>query len=250
MKKIIVLLVVSMTLWSCDNDDDKTSNKGVGITFSESWDKSPVTFTDLNATVFTNENGDNLQLDGLRYLISNMVLTNNETGQSYQSGAGFFLRDISETTRTSPSLGFTVPPGTYKLSFIYGFSEEDNIDGEYENLNIVSWNWPEMLGGGYHFLQMDGSYNVNIEPSPFNFHNGTARVSDGVFEQNFVPFSFDDIEIGENSAMITINMDIAEWFKNPHTWNLNELDTQLMPNYTAQKMMQDNAQSVFSVSVE
>ena len=26
----------------------------------------------------------------------------------------------------------------------------DNIDGEYVDLNSASWNWPGMLGGGYH----------------------------------------------------------------------------------------------------
>jgi len=46
---------------------------------------------------------------------------------------------------------------------------------------------------------------------------------------------------------IEIKMNIAEWFKNPHTWNLNDLDTVLMPNSAAQIMMYDNGQSVFSL---
>jgi hypothetical protein len=42
-------------------------------------------------------------------------------------------------------------------------------------------------------------------------------------------------------------MNFAEFFKNPHQWDLNVLDTPLMPNYMAQKMMQDNVATVFSL---
>ena len=42
-------------------------------------------------------------------------------------------------------------------------------------------------------------------------------------------------------------MNIAEWFKNPTTWNLNELNTVLMPNFEAQKIMSANGKNVFSL---
>ena len=45
-------------------------------------------------------------------------------------------------------------------------------------------------------------------------------------------------------------MDIAEWFKNPNIWDFNVYNTSLMPNYEAQKLMQENAATVFSASVE
>jgi hypothetical protein len=42
-------------------------------------------------------------------------------------------------------------------------------------------------------------------------------------------------------------MNLAEWFKNPNTWDLNEFNTGLMGNYNAQKIMNENGQSVFSI---
>ena len=42
-------------------------------------------------------------------------------------------------------------------------------------------------------------------------------------------------------------MNLAEWFKNPKTWDLNLLNTGLMGNYDAQRKMNENGQSVFSV---
>jgi len=42
-------------------------------------------------------------------------------------------------------------------------------------------------------------------------------------------------------------MNIAEWFKNPYTWDLNVYNTMLMPNYTAQKLIQKQGYSVFNL---
>ena len=42
-------------------------------------------------------------------------------------------------------------------------------------------------------------------------------------------------------------MNIANWYTNPNTWDLNVLYTMLMPNYDAQIMMTQNAVDVFSV---
>jgi hypothetical protein len=53
----------------------------------------------------------------------------------------------------------------------------------------------------------------------------------------------------ENTTKIEIKMNLAEWFKNPNTWNLNELNSILMPNFEAQKMMRENGETVFSLSV-
>ena len=48
---------------------------------------------------------------------------------------------------------------------------------------------------------------------------------------------------------INISVDVAKWFKNPNTWNLNELNQMLMPNYEAQIMMYENGQDVFSLAI-
>ena len=42
-------------------------------------------------------------------------------------------------------------------------------------------------------------------------------------------------------------MNLAEWFKNPTTWDLNKLNTVLMPNFEAQQMMRDNGKTAFSL---
>ncbi|WP_431167850.1 MbnP family protein, partial [Tenacibaculum halocynthiae] len=61
--------------------------------------------------------------------------------------------------------------GVNNLNFTFGFSDADNIDGVYQDLNTVSFNVPGMLGGGYHYMQFDGKYkDTNNLDANFNYH--------------------------------------------------------------------------------
>ena len=248
MKRIFLLLCITLIFASCaeDNDDNKKASASVNFKFSHNWDSTPINSVNLATETVTNANGEVINMVRLRYLVSKFQLVNGD-GNIY-SFDGYKFTDL-ENVNTYDFLpeNNTIPTGTYTLKFVWGFNEEDNIDGNYLDLNSASWNWPAMLGGGYHFLQLDGLYNLDSTPSPFNFHNGTARVSIDNFEQNFAVIELDTPIIINDNATININMNIAELFKNPITWDLNVLDTPLMPNYDAQKMMQQNVKSVFSI---
>jgi len=246
--RLIALLALGFTILTCDNDDNNQQPVDVTFAFTHNWDGTIIDAQNLTSTTVTNQNGEIMEFTRLRYLISQFELVN-ENGTTY-SFDGYKFTDLSNSQSYDfTPVNNTIPPGNYTLKFIWGFNQADNIDGDYVELNSASWNWPPMLGGGYHFLQFDGFYNVNTTPSIFNFHNGTARVSTNpnVFEQNFVNIELPSMITITNNATIEVEMNIAEFFKNPHQWDLNVLDTPLMPNYNAQKMMQDNVETVFSI---
>lgn len=251
MKKILTYLVISLICFNCSEDKDDNLTLGpsmvnVSFAFTHDWDGTLINSANLQSEIVTNEHGEVISMTRLRYLISRFELIH-ENGDSYLF-EGYKFTDLSDESTYSFVPINTIPLGNYTLKFIWGFNELDNVDGAYADLNSASWNWPALLGGGYHFLQFDGTYNVDTTaPAPFNYHNGTARVSDGVFEQNFATISLSTpISIRDN-AIIEVKMNIAEFFKNPNTWDLNVLDTPLMPNYNAQKMMQENVMTVFSI---
>lgn len=249
MKKIALLLILAIAFVSCNNDDDNTPiNVDLIFNFTQNWDGNNVTNGDFDTTVYTNEKGHKLKIARIRYLISRLSLKNS-TGDIYNID-GYNFIDMEDSSNFTFDPNLEIPEGTYTLSFIYGFNEEDNISEAYPDLNTASWNWPEMLGGGYHFLQFDGMYDVDTsEPKPFNYHNGTAKVSDGVFEQNFVEIQLTNNLVVKDGDKIEIQMNIAEWFKNPYQWDLDVYNTPLMPNYDAQKLMQQNAATVFSAII-
>ena len=246
MKKIALLLILAIAFTGCNNDDDSPENVIISINLSHNWDGTSVTEADFGTTEFTNEHGEVLTISKLRYLISRVTLYNSY-GDAIEF-EGYQLVDLTDDNTFVFALNSVFPPGTYnRISFVYGFNENDNISGEYPDLNAASWNWPDMLGGGYHFMQLEGNYSdTNGDQQPYAYHNGTARVSDGVFEQNFITVDVDGFSI-DSGADIDIKMNVAEWFKNPNTWDLNTLSGSLMGNYDAQIMMNQNGQNVFSI---
>lgn len=248
MKKVLALFLATTLFLSCgeDQDDNISNQTSVSFKLNHTFDDEAINTDNFASLDLTNANGEVINIERFRYLISNIELVK-PNGLAYIL-KDYMLTDLSNASTFNFNGNVSIPTGQYTLRFIWGFNEEDNVDGAYPDLNTASWNWPTMLGGGYHFLQFDGKYNVDTAmPSPFNFHNGTARVSDNVFEQNFATIELADAIFVENNTSITINLNIAELFKNPNTWDLNVLDTPLMPNYNAQKMMQENVQSVFSL---
>ena len=247
MRKILALIIATSLFISCgeDQDDNISSNANISFKLNHSFNDTAVTaenFTDLD---LTNANGEVLNIERFRYLISRIELINS-SGLAYKL-KDYKFTDLAEIDSYNFNGDISIPSGNYTLKLIWGFNEEDNIDGAYQDLNTASWNWPTPLGGGYHFLQFDGKYNINTTPTAFNYHNGTARISDGVFEQNFVTIELANPIFVANNTSIELKLDIAELFKNPNTWDLNVLDTPLMPNYNAQKMMQENIESVFNI---
>lgn len=251
MKRILSFILLSTILFtSCSSDNDAELEKiAITLKFTHNWDGVPVTSSDFNDFKFTTENGEKISIENLRYLLSNLKLIN---GNDTFTFSDYHLINLGEETGFTLNLPEKINQGSYQLKFRFGFADEDNKDGVYQDLNSVSFNVPGMLGGGYHFMQFDGKYkNTNNADANFNYHAiRAADMTNSNPWENLPDTSF-EVDLGTlsfiNDAEIVIKVNIAEWFKNPNTWNLNELNTVLMPNFEAQKLMSTNGKSVFSL---
>ena len=160
--------------------------------------------------------------------------------------------DVTNQTNLSYTPNQEISTGTYSnVSFVFGLINEKNTDGTYNDLNAASWNIPAMLGGGYHYMQLDGKFiNSNNEAQGYNYHAIRAADNAGAnptFPQDtFFRVNLGAITVGTNEE-INVTMHIEEWFKNPNTWDLNIYNQMLMPNSAAQILMFENGQNVFTL---
>ena len=248
MQRIILIILVLFMFTSCNKDKD-VSQVQITFKFSHNWDGTAVSNANFNSIIYTNANGEDLSITKLRYLISKITFEKS-SGETFILD-GYNLVDVTNNTNQSFTPITTIPDGDYsKVSFTFGFDNDDNYNENYIDLNSASWNVPELLGGGYHYMQLEGKFidNTTTETG-YAYHTIRAVDNSGatqVFQDTFFEVDLGAINI-TNNATFNIEMNIAEWFKNPNTWDLNVLNQMLMPNSSAQIMMYENGQNVFNL---
>lgn len=251
MKKILaLLLIITISFNSCseDNDDNLSSQTSTSFRFTHNWDGTPVTNANFNIIQYTNENGESLSIERLRYVISDITFTSS-TNEVIELEV-YNLVDVTNNNNLIFTPETQIPAGNYTVAFTFGLDNEDNAEN-YLDLNTESFNVPENLGGGYHYMQFDGKFiNSSAEEQGFNYHAIRAVDNPGenpTFPQDtFFTVNLGEIEIA-NTTEIEVKMNISEWFKNPNSWDLNIYNQMLMPNSAAQIMMFENGQNVFSL---
>jgi hypothetical protein len=221
------------------------------FSFSHNYSGTAVNSSDFSDLKYTNAFGNVHSISKLKYLVSGvrLYMSNGDSlvFDDYQ------LIDLSDPGTLSYQLDQKIPVGNYTgIGFNFGFDATENTNGAYPDLNVTNWSWPMMLGGGYHNMQFEGNFITTVPDTiGFAYHMGTAREIVGVdttFHSNHVLVYLPNsgFTLSEDAA-IEVNMNIAEWFKNPNTWDLNTYNAMLMPNYAAQRLMNENAASVFAL---
>ena len=251
MKQSYVLLALLMIIFGCNSDSDDVDVKvNATLTFSHYWDQTSITNSEFNTLNFTNEHGELMSIERLRYLISDITFTKTD-GQTILL-EGYNLVDVTNQTNLSYTPSQKIAKGTYSnVSFIFGLVNEKNTDGAYNDLNSASWNVPASLGGGYHYMQLDGKFiNTNNETQGYNYH--AIRAVDNIGSNpSFPQDTFIRVDLGAitvaSDTEIKVLMHIDQWFKNPYSWDLNLYNQMLMPNSSAQVLMYENGQSVFTL---
>jgi len=251
MKKVLLIcLIVVIASCTKDNDDNEILQQVITpqLTFNHQWDGEDIDIFNSSEIQYTNANGEMMSIERLRYLITDVTFER-ANGEDITI-AGFHLLDIDNAGTLTFNTEVEIPADAYSnVYFRFGFDDTDNIDGAYPDLNAANWNVPMMLGGGYHYMQLEGRFINDLdEQLNYQFHTIRAAQNPGPDVEN-TDTSF-AINLGAfdgtSTNQLTINVDLAEWFKNPIIWNLSDLYTMLMPNYDAQLMMSQNGPSVFS----
>jgi len=268
---VIGLLAASTTMLSCkkkgctdstadnysseaEKDDgtcEYTTEGNVTLNFSQNFDGTAVTSAEFDQLNYTNANGEVIAVTKMQYSISDVRFYKTNGDSVFFDG--YHLIDMEDAASLSYALPSSADVGAYTgIGFNYGFTPADNIDGAYTDLNAASWSSPMMLGGGYHQLKFEGRYiDTNTDTVSFQYHNLSKireiTMTDTIFHDNYAHIEMNkNFSIG-GDASIDIQMDINEWFQDPHLWDLNTEYTMLMPNYAAQVKMTANSKSVFSI---
>jgi len=149
----------------------------------------------------------------------------------------------------------SIPLGVYdSITFTFGISEEKNHSLMFVNPPESNMFWPEYLGGGYHYLKLNGKWLDADTIRPYNFHMGIGQIYDE--NDSIIGFVHNDFDVSlKNSGFkvnnnetiaFTIVMRVDKWFEDPHDFDFNYWGGDIMQNQDAMYTAKENGYNVFS----
>lgn len=210
---------------------------------------------ELNDQIYATPFGNVYEVTRLRYILSEFTFRTLE-GQLVKFDDFFHFIDVENENHQSFTL--EIPKRNYnRIQFIFGLKGENNQSGIHPTLNAAGWSWPDPIGGGYHFMQLDGFFvDDQSEDETYNIHlgNSFSEPDQQGLSENYQPFSFDRelyLEITGNEVVhVHITMHINNWYKTPNEIDLNDYSGGIMGNHNAQVTFHENGHDVFSLDIE
>ena len=168
---------------------------------------------------------------------------NKTTNETIISNDVYYI-DISDNSTLSFDLEGEIQNGEYdNISFVLGLNDTDNTSGRFANPPQNAMEWPEPLGGGYHYMKLEGKYLKDSLTTNYNTHTGASK---GIpyFVEISLPTSF---KLDGKEMKAKIIMDINKWYQDPNTYNFIDYGAMIMGNANAQEVISVNGANVFSI---
>jgi hypothetical protein len=191
---------------------------------------------------YVNAFGNRYSVATLKYFISKISITRSN-GERLIFNETHYIDAHDIKTVTFP-LMHKISTGKYsEISFLFGLDVGTNVSGRFPNPPENKMEWPETMGGGYHYMKLEGKIDSQGEFNNYQAHTGQLN---GIpyFIQVILPES--QFTIDNKGVVIQIIMDINEWWRNPNTLDLNNI-TAIMDNKRIQQQLMANGVDVFSV---
>jgi hypothetical protein len=232
MKKLtkIILLASAFSFFGlngCKDEEVKiTSNQNGKLTLDFTHHVDGAVLSKNISSYYVNAAGNQYIATTLLYYISHIELTKVDGTK-----VKFPIYKLIDGLSTLPqTIELTeIPNGEYKsISYNIGIDSIRNHsgsqDGDLSPTKGMLWTWST----GYLFLKLEGFYRKNGNNESFRYHIGT----DASLNKINTPIAF---TIKGNELKADMSFNLAEFFKNPNTWDIAlKDDLQSFPNETAQ----------------
>lgn len=245
MRKYLLLSILSVFLFSCEEDETSTpTNALLNIEFKHYYESEPLQIKADNTLNYTNSSQNNWNVKSLKYYISKIIIYKADQ-TSYDVNMYKFINLSEPGAEVSNYVLKDIPDGRYvKMSFVFGIDSARNVSFGLDNtVENNSMEWPSTLGGGYHIMMMDGVYRTNQNQlSGYGIHLGKPG------NQVKLEYPIDYTAQKGSSATISIQMNIDQWMNGLNKIDLNDGYGYIMDNDAKQLLFKQNAaSSVFSI---
>ena len=259
-RTIFIILILSILGFTSCHDEPAGPEPDTGkiiIRFNHLYGQEILVFDTLK---YVNAAGNQLLFSEIQYFISDVTL-------HFHDGSKYIInawKDIHYVDSDIPSTRTwevfdSIPAGQCDLlSFTFGIDEEKNQSFIFVNPPESLMFWPDILGGGYHYMKLNGKWlAVAQQLNPFNFHLGIGQIYDGDgnitgFVQNYFTVALDvhSFNVVKNqTTVIQIIMHVDSWFDTPNIWDFDHWGGDIMQNQAAMAVGCENGRDVFSLEL-
>jgi hypothetical protein len=208
--------------------------------------------------------GNNYQVTDLQYFISRVSL-HSVKGKWHDitTDEGIHYIDSRNNYSCSWWVNDLLPSGSYdSVAFTFGLDEKQNTTDRFPNPPERDMAWPDILGGGYHYMKMNLKWkNDTMSQSlPFMFHLGIGQIyaantvnPDSIigFVQNHfrvsLPCKLDLSTGGYHQVMLLMNVD--RWFDGQSAFDFSAYPNGIMQNQEGMFRACMNGKKAFSVTI-
>ena len=235
MKYAIMVSVLLGTIVGCNHKEDAPlPQNALTISIEHCVDGQPILWDALN---YSNAAGESYSISTLKYYISNIRL--HYGGQPTQYLDTILYVDGKQHYSLKVN---NVPDGVLdSISCLLGIDEEHNVHGEIPlTVENVAMEWPSLMGGGYHFLKLEGHWQNGNTGSGYAIHLG--KTPNGV--KAVARRSGGTESPGYNCRLV---MNISEWFRGPVNFSFSENGVYTMGSDTLMSLIAENGKDVYSI---
>jgi hypothetical protein len=257
--RLLILTLFTVFMISCKKDkavvEEPAKFGKVTFQFSHKVNGQPLITDTL---VYTNAAGNEYMVNDIKYFVSEITL-HNTNGSDFliTSSKGIHYVDTDIPSTNIWEVSDDIPVGDYSsVSFVFGINEAKNKNGLFVNPPENNMAWPEPLGGGYHYMQLNGWWkDTSMMLQPFSFHLGIGQIygiNDTTYVQNYftVTLPNSSLSITDNAITHTgITMNVESWFDTPHLYDFDYWGGSVMQNQAAMHTIAENGADVFTFQV-
>lgn len=250
--KLSILLFISIVFISCGNDP-KTGD--VALKFTHYVDNEPL---ELNQAIYNNAANSTYQVNEVKYFVSKLYfITTDDRLVKVEQDEDVHYVDLNYPATTNWNIE-NIEEGEYKaVQFVFGLDEEDNTSNRFTNAPECNFFWPQHLGGGYHYMQINGKWQPPTgDLKNFNFHTGIGQLyysnvlaidSIYAFVHNYITLTIpvEFVVEKDKTSNLEMRMNIEQWFKDPYVYDFNYFGSSIMQNQNAQSVIKANGRDVF-----
>jgi hypothetical protein len=194
MKNLIYLLLLFILKWNELNAQSICFNPMFGENNLE-----------LNKQYFNGNSSDSIQIETLKFYISNIEFYNNDQ-LVYKEKNSFHLLDAADSTSFNLPINFLSKTAYNKINFNLGIDSITNyggvMGGDLDPTKGMYWTWQN----GYINFKIEGKCNLNIgKNKEFVFHLGGYQNTFSTLQNIQLPVLY--------NSNININIDVYKWLK-------------------------------------